>query len=192
MFLYLGTVELLICGSCAVTAAAMYQRNSYQMLGADCWNQVESIRLVQLEKTIWKTITLVNGEDSTGNWNMVFIIFHIFFASANPRMEHPENAPEKRYVKAGITVMQRETFAVLDLTCFDEPVFIPIKKQVKGLCAQGPCYPRNQAFESWYSSESTMQLLRTLSLHNFYVEILLYVWRDNRFWLHPAIPSPHF
>ena len=25
--LYLGTVELLICGSCAVTAAAMYQRN---------------------------------------------------------------------------------------------------------------------------------------------------------------------
>ena len=32
--LYLGTVELLICGSCAVTAAAMYQRNSYQMLGA--------------------------------------------------------------------------------------------------------------------------------------------------------------
>ena len=50
--LYLGTVELLICGSCAVTAAAMYQRNSYQMLGADCWNQVESIRLVQLEKTI--------------------------------------------------------------------------------------------------------------------------------------------
>eukprot|EP00435_Cladocopium_sp_Y103_P047416 s2011_g13.t3 len=35
LVLYLGTVELLICGSCAVTAAAMYQRNSYQMLGAN-------------------------------------------------------------------------------------------------------------------------------------------------------------
>jgi hypothetical protein len=60
------------------------------------------------------------------------------------------------------------------------------------LCVQWPCYTRNQAFESWYSSESTMQLLKTLSLHKFYVEFLLYVWRDNRFWLHPAIPSPHF
>ena len=29
--LYLGTVELLICGSCAVTAAAMYQRRGYQL-----------------------------------------------------------------------------------------------------------------------------------------------------------------
>eukprot|EP00438_Fugacium_kawagutii_P011687 Skav234588 [mRNA] locus=scaffold313:404027:406765:- [translate_table: standard] len=44
--LYLGSVELLICGSCAVTAAAMYQRKAYQL-------------------------------------------------------EHPENAPPKRYVKAG-------------------------------------------------------------------------------------------
>lgn len=48
LVLYLGTVELLICGSCAVTAAAMYQRNSYQM-------------------------------------------------------EHPENAPEKRYVKVEVS-----------------------------------------------------------------------------------------
>ena len=138
--LYLGTVELLICGSCAVTAAAMYQRNSYQMLGADWWSPMDVVLGIKLnpsgqsnQKTIWKTITLVNGEDSTGNWNMVFIIFHIFFASANPRMEHPENAPEKRYVKAGINVMQRETFAVLDLTCFDEPVFIPTKKASKGV-----------------------------------------------------------
>ena len=77
---------------------------------------------------------------------MVFIIFHIFFASANPRMEHPENAPEKRYVKAGINVMQRETFAVLDLTCFDEPVFIPIKKASKGVVRTMAVLPPEPSF----------------------------------------------
>ncbi|CAK9028200.1 unnamed protein product [Durusdinium trenchii] len=48
LVLYLATVEMLICGSCAVTAAAMYQRRGYQMEHPE--NKPQQYMKVELSK----------------------------------------------------------------------------------------------------------------------------------------------